>query len=304
MMIAWKRMSLLLLAACAAPPRPAGAQSDPLTRAYTPQECSSCAEWNAPHRPVHLFGNTYYVGTQGLASILITSPDGHVLIDGALPNSAPLILANIRSLGFDPADVKLILNSHAHFDHSGGFAALQRATGAPVAASAQSVQAIRSGRSGDNDPQHGELVGTPPVANVTLIHEGRPMQVGSLSLTPYLTAGHTPGGTTWTWRSCEGERCVNFVYADSQTPISADGFLFSASPRYPNAVADFRRGYEVLERLSCDILITPHPGASNLWQRAATAPDGLIDPQACKQYAARSREQLQTRLQTEQARRN
>jgi metallo-beta-lactamase class B len=301
---AWKRISLLLLATWVSSPQSARAQPEPLTRPYTEEECSSCAAWNVPHRPVHLYGNTYYVGTDGLASILVTSAEGHVLIDGALPNSAPLILANIRALGFDPADVKLILNSHAHFDHSGGFAALQRATGAPVAASVESAGAIRSGMASPNDPQYGELAATPPVSNVILIEDGRPMEVGGLSLTPYITAGHTPGGTTWTWRSCEGERCVDFVYADSQTPISAEGFQFSGSPRYPNAAADFQRGFAVLERLPCDILVTPHPGASNFWQRAASAPEGLIDPNACRQYAARSREQLQARLQREQTRQN
>jgi metallo-beta-lactamase class B len=298
-----KRVSFLLFAICVSS-RSARAQDDPLTRPYTVGECSSCAAWNVPHRPVHLYGNTYYVGTEGLASILIASPEGHVLIDGALPSSAPLILANIRSLGFDPADVRLILNSHAHFDHSGGFAALQRATGAPVAVSVESAGAIRSGLAGPDDPQYGVLVPTPPVSNVILIEEGKPMVVGGLSLTPYITAGHTPGGTTWTWRSCEGERCVDFVYADSQTPISREGFLFGGSPQYPGAVADFRRGFSVLERIPCDILVTPHPGASNFWQRAASAPEGLIDPAACRQYAARSLEQLQARLQREQTGQN
>src|SRR3954467_8247614 len=87
------------------------------------------AEWNLPQAPLRLFGNTYYVGTKNLSSILITSPSGHVLIDGALPESAPLILANIKTLGFEPRDVKLILNSHAHYDHAGGIAELRRATG-------------------------------------------------------------------------------------------------------------------------------------------------------------------------------
>jgi metallo-beta-lactamase class B len=295
----WKQASLLLLATSVSTPEPATAQADPLTRPYTTEECSSCAAWNAPRGPVHLFGNTYYVGTEGLASILVASPEGHVLIDGALPNSAPLILENIRSLGFDPADVRLIVNSHAHFDHAGGFAALQRATGAPVAASAHSAQVIRSGMSGPDDPQYGELVPMPPVSHVITIEEGTPIEVGRLALTPFITAGHTPGGTTWTWRSCEAERCLNFVYADSQTPISREGFLFGGNPQYPDAVADFQRGFELLEQLPCDILITPHPGASSLWQRAASTPEGLIDPEACRQYAARSREQLQARLQRE-----
>jgi metallo-beta-lactamase class B len=117
------------------------ASGDPLTESYSADVCPSCPEWNAPKRPFQIFGNTYYVGTEGLASVLITSPDGHALIDGSLPASAPWILENIRALGFDIAEVEIILNSHAHFDHSGGIAALQRASGARVAASEPSAPA-------------------------------------------------------------------------------------------------------------------------------------------------------------------
>ncbi len=298
------RLSLLLLAASIAAPVRAHAQADPLTRPYSTEQCSSCVAWNAPHRPVHLFGNTYYVGTEGLGSVLIASPEGHVLIDGALPNSAPQILENIRSLGFDPADVKLILNSHAHFDHAGGIAALQRATGAQVAASAASADVLRSGTVGSNDPQYGTLAAMPPVRGIVAITEGEAIQVGRLSLIPHITAGHTPGGTTWTWRSCEGERCLDFVYADSQTPVSREGFLFGNSAQYPSAVADFQRGFEVLERIPCDVLITPHPAASGFWERVVTAPGGLIDPGACKRYAATARKQLQRRLERERSERH
>src|SRR5262245_41278824 len=111
------------------------AGQSPSDSARRARECPSCAEWNVPQKSFRIFGNTYYVGTHGLSSILITSPRGHVLIDGGLPESAPLILANIRSLGFRAEDVKLILNSHAHYDHAGGLEALREATGASVAAS-------------------------------------------------------------------------------------------------------------------------------------------------------------------------
>src|SRR5690606_3712231 len=121
---------------------------------YPPELCESCAGWNEPQAPFKVFGNTYYVGTRGLSSLLITSPEGHILIDGGLPNSAPLILQNVSSLGFDVADVELILNSHAHFDHAGGIAALQRASGALVVASAPSAPVLASGEVGHDDPQH------------------------------------------------------------------------------------------------------------------------------------------------------
>lgn len=272
---------------------------DPLTRPYPPAECSSCAGWNEPQAPVRLHGNTYYVGTRGLAALLITSPQGHVLIDGALPNSAPLILENVRTLGFEAGDIKLILNSHAHFDHAGGIAALQRATGARVAASAPSAPVLERGASLAGDPQYGSLLDFPAVRNVRRFADGETLRVGPIAVTAHLTPGHTPGGTTWTWRSCDDAGCVDMVYADSQTPVSADGFRFTDSPAYPTAVADFERGFRTLETLSCDILVTPHPAASSLWERLAGGPGKLIDREACKRYAATARQQLQRRLETE-----
>ncbi|HYH82399.1 MAG TPA: subclass B3 metallo-beta-lactamase [Longimicrobium sp.] len=272
---------------------------DPLTRPYPQADCSNCATWNQPHAPVRLHGNTYYVGTNGLAALLITSPQGHVLIDGGLPNSAPLILANVRALGFNVRDIELILNSHVHFDHAGGIAALQRATGARVAASGPSAPVLERGSSLVGDPQHGTLLDFPRVRNVRRFADGETLRVGPIAVTAHLTPGHTPGGTTWTWRSCDGAGCLDLVYADSQTPISADGFRFTDSPAYPSAVADFERGHGKLETLRCDILITPHPSASSLWERLARGPAGLVDREACKRYAAAARQQLARRLETE-----
>jgi metallo-beta-lactamase class B len=281
---------LSLLGGCGSP-----ASGDPLTDGYPADVCRSCLEWNAPQRPFQIFGNTYYVGTEGLASVLITSPEGHVLIDGGLPDSAPLILENIRALGFDIADVKVILNSHAHFDHSGGIAALQRASGARVAASEPSAPAIREGNSGPEDPQYGELLDFPPVAVVEEVSDRETITLGNLSLTPHLTPVHAPGGTTWSWRACEAEECLNLVFADSQTPISAEGYRFSES----SDLLSVERGFAVLEGLPCEILITPHPAASSFWERRAR-PEGLVDPSACRRYAASARQQLARRLTIEQ----
>lgn len=275
------------------------AQADPaLTRGYPAEDCPSCAEWNEPTAPVRLHGNTYYVGTRGLAALLITSPAGHVLIDGGLPNSAPLILENVRALGFDARDIRLILNSHAHFDHSGGIAALQRASGARVAASGPSAPVLERGNSDASDPQYGILLDSPPVANVQRFADGETLRVGPIAVTGHLTAGHTPGGTTWAWQSCDDAWCVDFVYADSQTPISADGFRYL---NHPALLTAFERGHRALETLSCDILVTPHPAASQLWERLERGPQGLIDRTACQRYAANARQALQRRLATERA---
>jgi metallo-beta-lactamase class B len=271
--------------------------ADSLTAEYPAGQCAACAGWNAPRAPFRIFGNTHFVGTAGLSAILVTSPQGHVLIDGGIPASAPQILANVRALGFRVADIRMILNSHVHFDHAGGIAAIQRASGARLAATASSAPVLASGRSGPDDPQYGTLLEYPAASVTDTVKDGQVLHVGPLALTAHVTAGHTPGGTTWTWRSCEGERCVNVVYADSQSPISADGFRYSGSATYPSAVADFRRGFALLERLPCDILVTPHPGA--LFDRASKGPEGLIDTNACRAYAATARAHLARRLEAE-----
>lgn len=289
----------VLAVASLSAPVTAPAQRAALTAAYDSTKCPSCAGWNLPQTPVRLFGNSYYVGTHGLTALLITSPEGHILIDGGLPNSAPLILKNIAALGFNARDIRIILNSHAHYDHAGGIAALQEVSGARVIASAASAPVIARGLPDHDDPQHGIALPMPPVRNVDVLGAGEVLRLGPLALTLHATGGHTPGGSTWSWRSCEGDRCLDLVYADSQSPISEDGFRFSAGTRYRTALADFERGHALLERLSCDILITPHPGASSLWERLKSAPNGLVDREACKRYAASARRALAARLEAE-----
>lgn len=280
-----------------------GAQPAGASRAA---ECPSCAEWNAPHAPLKLFGNTYYVGTDGLTALLVTSRAGHVLIDGGLPESAPRILANIEALGFRPRDVRWLLNSHEHFDHAGGLGLLQQATGAEIAASPPAAWVIERGTSGPSDPQLGLGLDFPKaVGPVRRIADGDTIRVGPLAIVARFTPGHTPGGTTWTWRDCEGSRCLDFVYADSQTPIASDDFRFTSNTRYPSVISDFERSHRVLEGLRCDVLVTPHPGASGLWDRVhgmgARGVEALVDPGACRAYAARARAALAARLAKEGA---
>lgn len=283
---------------------PIASCSDDIEVAQAPPTpgCDACAEWNAPQEPLRIFGNTYWVGTRGLGAILITSDEGHVLIDGGLAESARPIAESIRDLGFSLSDVRLILNSHAHFDHAGGIAALQRASGARVAATAWSAQVLEAGESGPGDPQHGVLFPMEPVVDVQTISDGDTLRVGPLALVAHVTPGHTPGGTTWSWQSCEESRCLELVYADSQTPVSADDFLYTASTTYPAVIEDFRRSHDRLSSIPCDIVLTPHPGASALWERIDTgldAPDGLIDGDGCRRYADAARQALDRRIAAE-----
>jgi metallo-beta-lactamase class B len=149
---------------------------------------------------------------------------------------------------------------------------------------------LEAGASGPDDPQYGTLSSFPALRAVRVLRDGESVYVGPLALTAHWTAGHTPGGTSWTWTSCEGERCRDLVYADSQTPISAAGFSYTRSTTYPTGVRDFARGQATLEALRCDILLTPHPDASQLWarlaQREAGSADALVDASACRRYAA------------------
>jgi metallo-beta-lactamase class B len=263
------------------------------------------ATWTARQAPLRIFGNAYYVGTRGLGSILITSDAGHVLIDGPLAENVPQIVEHIRALGFRIEDVRLILNSHVHFDHAAGIADLQRRSGAAVAARAPSAPVLESGRSGPDDPQFGGLPMMKPVNKVRVIADGEVVRVGPLALTAHATGGHTPGGTSWSWRSCEGERCLNLVYADSLNAISADGFRYTGSRSYPTGLQDFERSFSTLSSLPCDILLTPHPEASQLWERVAArdragAADALVDASACRRYADAGRERLRRRIESEQ----
>ncbi len=295
------RVLVPMLVTALAPALAAAPLPESLTAPYTSEQCPSCAGWNEPQPPFRIHGSTYYVGTRGLSALLITSSEGHVLLDAGLPESAPLILGNVRALGFDPADIVLILNSHAHYDHGGGIAAMQHVSAARVLASPASAQALERGSGGPEDPQYGLLLEFPAVPVVERLAPGVRLTVGSHELVPHPTAGHSPGGTTWSWASCEGANCVRIVYADSLTPISAEGFRYSNSATYPDALADFERGFAILERLACDILVTTHPVSSSLWERFADGAEGLIDPQACRRYAGTARQQLARRLEQESA---
>jgi metallo-beta-lactamase class B len=260
--------------------------------------CSMCAEWNQPQQPFRVYGNTYYVGPRGLSSILITSDNGDVLIDGAIAGSATQIADHIRQLGFRLKDVKLILNTHAHHDHAGGIAALQRMTGARVIASPWSAEVFKAGGVGRDDPQYGDIRGIEPISQVRVLHENETLHVGSIAITAHATPGHTPGGTSWTWISCQDGKCLNIVYADSIGAVSREGWMFS---QHPGAVASFDKSFAFLEAVPCDVLITPHPGASSFEDRMSGKLSGAGDGGDCRKLAQDGRNGLKKRLAKEKS---
>lgn len=262
-------------------------------------ECGPCENWNRPQEPFHVHGNTWYVGTAGLSAILIDSGDGLVLLDGALPQSAPQIVDNIRALGFDPEDIRMIGISHAHFDHVGGVAALQRISGASVIVSPAAARALRLGALLRDDPQFGGgLDGQtfPAVDNVLPGYDGTAYEIGDVVLTLLHTPGHTVGGTSWTWRSCEEGRCLDIVYADSLTPVSRPGYHF-ADGLGEKLDASISR----IANLDCDIALTTHAPAFGLRDKLEKGKDAFIDANGCRDLAARARERLAERLRSEAA---
>ena len=263
-----------------------------------PIHCGSCAKWNAPHAPFRLHGNSYYVGVDGLSSVLITTPNGHFLIDGGLPQSAEAIKHNIQALGFDVRDVKWLMNSHAHYDHAGGLAALQRMSAAPAVASSETVKALKLGQALPNDPQYAadNTMAFPAIASVRSIQDGGTLAVADFKVTAHDTPGHAPGGNSWSWKSCEAGKCVTMVFADSLTAVSEPGYRFSDHPTYLKA---FRQSIAKIRALDCDILVSAHPDSSELFEKVSAS--SLVDANSCRKYADAADARLDKRLAKEVA---
>lgn len=263
------------------------------TALATVSRAAPAADWYAPQEPFAVFGNTYYVGTHGLSSVLITSPQGHILIDGAGPKAPQAIAEHIRQLGFRLEDVKYILNSHEHFDHAGGIAVLQQLTGATVLASVEGTKVLRTGQASRGDPQYANLT-TPlaPVANTRTVADGEVITLGPLAVTARYTPGHTQGGTSWTWRSSEGGRTASMVYADSLNAITDGAFRYRDSP----LLAAMKKSIATVAAFDCDILVSAHPEGSGLWERYARRAQAgnaaFIDRRACRHYAAAAQRRL------------
>lgn len=251
----------------------------------------------APQKPFRIYGNTWYVGTETLSAILVTSDQGAILIDSGLAESVSQLADHVKTLGFKLSDIKLILNSHAHYDHAGGIARLERMTGAEVKVSPWTAAVFKSGKVGADDPQFGTLAPIATVSRTSVIHDSETVHLGELALTAHFTPGHTPGGTTWTWQSCENRRCLNIVYVDSLSAAAAPNFRFRA---HPALLKDFERSFSLVAALPCDILLTPHPEVSGTMDRLARRnkgkTDAFIDSNACRAFSENARSDLQKRL--------
>jgi len=264
---------------------------------------AGAADWYAPQAPFALYGNTYYVGTHGISAVLITSPAGHILIDGGPSGAETQIADHVRQLGFKVEDIRYILNSHEHFDHAGGIAALQALSGAAVLGSPAAIEALRTGQPDTRDAQYPDLKPLTPARNTRAVRDGEVVTLGPLAVTARFTPGHTLGATSWTWQSSEGGKAMHMVYADSLNAMAAEGRSFSRNPLYPDARADVERSIAKVEALECDVLVSAHPEGSDLWERLAQQATrgnaAFVDRTACRTYAANARARLAKTLADE-----
>lgn len=254
-------------------------------------------DWNRPAPPVRIHGNTYLVGSCGISSIFIVGEQGHILIDGGTEQDADIIAANIRALGYRPEDIRFILTSHEHFDHVGGVAQLQRLSGATVVTSAPAATVLKSGLPSKDDPQYGAIKSFPPIQVGRIVRDGDEVLLRDLMAKAITTPGHTAGALSWRWVSCDGGVCRTIVYADSLSPVSNATYRFSD---HPAQLAAFRASIAKIAASPCEILLTPHPTASQMPDRLALGKP-LLDTDACKDYAALKIRDLDERLAKEAA---
>ena len=225
---------------------------------------ASDADWTAPAAPFRIAGDIYYVGTKGIASYLIVSNRQAILLDVGLEQNAPLVERNIAALGFKLSDVKIILNSHAHFDHAGGIARLKRDTGAKLYASPGDRWALEHGtHDGETTYPRGHF---PPVGVDHVLKDGESVALGGARMTATFTPGHTPGCTTWSTQAVEAGRTLNVVFPCS---LSVAGNVLVGNRRYPGIVADYKRSFAVLGAMKADIVLSNHPEIADVLDREA-----------------------------------
>jgi metallo-beta-lactamase class B len=243
------------------------------------------ASWTQPIAPYHIVGNIYYVGTAGLAAYLFTSPNGLVLIDGTLRETADQVERNIAALGHRLGDVKILLNSHAHYDHAGGLRQLKEDTGAKLMASAGDRGALESGAP-PSDTSYG-LKPMPPVKVDRTLVDGEPVRLGSILLIPLITPGHTPGCTSWATTAFENGTPLRVMIPCS---LTVAGNKLVGNKGYPGIVADFRRTFARFRKLDADIVLPVHPELTDVLGRARRAasgtPDAFIMPGALARMVA------------------
>jgi metallo-beta-lactamase class B len=263
-------------------------------------------DWTEPFPAFRIAGNLYYVGSKGLASYLVTTPEGHILINSNLEAGVPLIRRSVESLGFKFTDIKILLISHAHWDHNGGSALVKELTGAKYMVMDADVEAVESGGKTDfkyrNDP---ETLYKPTKVDRAL-HDGDEVRLGGSVLVAHLTPGHTKGCTTWTMKVQEGLKTYNAVIVGS--PNVNPGYKLVGNALYPQITEDYEKTFRVLKSLPTDLFLGAHGSYFDMERKYESFKRGVttafVDPSGYKDYVANREQAFRSELRKQQAKSN
>jgi metallo-beta-lactamase class B len=259
-------------------------------------------ERSLPFEPRKIIGNIYYVGSNLISSFLIVTPAGNILLDTGHIQMLPQVTANIEKLGFKPQDVKILLNSHAHFDHCGGFAEFKRRTGAEIVASKLDGELMARG--GKGDFYWGDDAAYEPVKPDRIISDGERVELGGVSLTTHLTPGHTKGCTTWSMRVKEDGKDYEVLFLCG---LTVSLYKLTNNDRYPNLVEDARSTLKKLRGMHADVLLASHGFWFDLEGKAARqksgAPNPFVDPGELARHLAEMEKDFEDALQAQERQR-
>jgi len=257
------------------------------------------AAWTEQTKPFKILDNIYYVGTKGLASYLVVSDKGAILLDGTLAKNVGHIEKNIRTLGFELRDVKIIVNSHAHFDHAAGIAKLKRDTGAQVMAMEADRSALENGRQ-EGDTNYGGAI-FPAVKVDRALKDGDVVAVGNVKMAAIATPGHTKGCTTWSTTAMDNGVKRRVVFPCS---ITVAGNILVGNNSYPGIVDDFRKSFERMTLLEADVVLPAHPEFADVFERKAKQEagdkDAFVDTDLLPRLVAKSKIAFEKELKAAQ----
>lgn len=253
------------------------------------------ASWTRAVKPARVAGNLYYVGTEELGSYLLAGKEGLILLDVPLEENAELVLRNVQELGFDPAKIRVLLNSHAHADHAGGFAAARKKTGAKLYLSAPDAEL--AARGGKNDFAFGDRLAYTPVVADEIVEDGETVRVGELAMTAVLTPGHTQGCTTWRTTVEHQGKTLDVLFLCS---LTAPGYKLVGNEKYPHIVDDYRVSFDKLRKFQPDVFLANHAGFFDLTKKLEKLRKGdvnaFIDRRELPRFLARAWKSLDAEI--------
>lgn len=255
--------------------------------------------WNQPVRPFRVIANIYYVGASDVTSFLITTPRGHILLDSGFAETVPLIQNNVKRLGFKLEDIKILINSHAHYDHAGGLAMLKELTGSELVISEADAALISSG--GKGDFHFGDKFTYRPARVDRVLNDKDKVELGGVTMIARITPGHTKGCTTWTMQVEEGGKQFDVVFIGSAT---IPGYRLVDNASYPSIAADYAHTFKVLKSLKCDVFLASHGAFFSMKEKVRRLENGkkvnpFIDPEGYRDFLRWSEKAYKQQLEKE-----